>query len=64
MAFVSRRVSLGGNLLLHPPLTWKLVLYFSRRSRLLLVAADRFVTIEVDGDSEENQNPKARPEDG
>ncbi|CAM9208271.1 unnamed protein product, partial [Hapterophycus canaliculatus] len=24
----------------------------------------RFVTIEVDGDSEENQNPKARPEDG
>eukprot|EP00903_Cladosiphon_okamuranus_P014957 g13845.t1 len=24
----------------------------------------RYVTIEVDGDSEENQNPKARPEDG
>ncbi|CAM9706546.1 unnamed protein product [Ectocarpus sp. 13 AM-2016] len=24
----------------------------------------RFVTIEVNGDSEENQNPKARPEDG
>lgn len=31
---------------------------------LLPAAATRFVTIEVDGDSEENQNPKARPEDG